>query len=105
MTDQYYTHSVWHVKPGQEEAFEAAWLALGAVFGGLEQPPGRGTLLRGIEGGPYVSFGPWPSLEAIQAMRADPEAQAGIERLMQMCDDATPSAFRVVARPDGADLS
>jgi hypothetical protein len=45
----------------------------------------------------FYSFGPWPSEEAVQAMRQDPQAQAGIDRLRELCTEAIPGSFRLVA--------
>src|SRR5437867_12984736 len=47
--DVYYTLGVWHVKPGAEEAFIAAWKELGTLFMGLPQQPGPGTLVQSID--------------------------------------------------------
>lgn len=30
-------------------------------------------------------------------MRADPEAQAGFSRLLELCEEAAPGSYRVVA--------
>ena len=93
-----YTSARWLVRPGQEEAFVAAWQALGRVFLRLPSPPGWGILLRSdADPREFVSFGPWPDREAIAAMRADPEAAAALARLREMCDVATPASYHVVA--------
>ena len=67
----------------------------------LPQPPVAGVarLVQSL-GDPtlFYSFGPWPSLAAIQAMRADPSAQAGVARLRALCTTAQPGSFKVVAK-------
>lgn len=45
----------------------------------------------------FYSFGPWESAGDVEAMRADPDAQAAIQRLVALCDSASPGTFRVVA--------
>jgi hypothetical protein len=100
MSDEVWTLGRWRVRPGREEEFVAAWRAVGAAFQALPQPPsGAGTLLRSVEDPAlHYSFGPWPSLEAVAAMRATPAAVEAIDALRALCDEATPGAFTVVAR-------
>ncbi len=98
MQDMVYTLGVWKVKPGQEAAFIAAWKALAEIFGKLEHPPGTGTLIQSVsDPALFYSFGPWKRMEDIQAMRNDPQAQAGIQRVIDLCTEATPGTFRLVA--------
>lgn len=99
MESDVYTLGVWKVKSGQEATFIAAWKALGAFFYSLPKPPGPGTLVQSLEDPTqFYSFGPWRSLEDIQAMRAHPGAAEEIGKLAALCDVAKPGAFRVVAR-------
>lgn len=102
MAGPYYTLGVWRVKEGKAEEFIAAWKAVGEVFYALPHPPGPGTLLRS-ESDPslFYSFGPWDRLEDIEAMRADPNAGAAIARIVELCDEAQPGTFRVVAEAQG----
>lgn len=94
-----YTLGVWHVKPGQEAAFVAAWRALGDVFARLPHPPGQGTLIQSLSDPLlFYSFGPWSRLEDVEAMRADAGAQAAIQGLVAHCTGATPGTFRVIAQ-------
>lgn len=99
MEEAVYTLGVWRVKPGQEAAFIAAWKELGAIFKNLPDPPGgRAALIQSLtDPALFYSFGPWQSLEAIQAMRANPKAQEGIAKLRELCTEAVPGSFRVVA--------
>lgn len=98
MREVMYTLGVWKVKPGMEADFIAAWTALGQIFSELPHPPGTGTLVQSVADPElFYSFGPWKSMEDIQQMRAHPQAQAGIRRLVDLCTEATPGSFRVVA--------
>jgi hypothetical protein len=99
MEDTVYTLGVWRVKPGHESAFIAAWRALGRIFADLPQAPsGKGTLLQSLSDPTlFYSFGPWRTLDDIQAMRGNPQAQAGIAMLRELCAEATPGSFRMVA--------
>lgn len=94
-----YTHPTWRVRPGREEAFEAAWVRLGEVFDALDRPPvGAGTLLRRHDDpSAFVSFGPWPGPDAVAAMREDAAAQEAMRALMDECLEARPAAYDVVA--------
>lgn len=104
MSDVVYTLGEWRVRPGQESAFIAAWKELGAVFAGLPDPPGTGTLIRSTsDPALFYSFGPWDRMEHVEEMRRSPEAEAALGRLLQLCTEATPGAFRLVAEvPPGS---
>lgn len=95
---QVYTLGAWIAKPGKEQAFIDAWKELGKVFAALPDPPGTGKLLQSdADPTVFYSFGPWKDLAAIQAMRADEDAAAALERLMALCTKASPGTFHVVA--------
>ena len=99
MDSDTYTVGVWNVKPGKEQEFIAAWKALGEFFYSLPKPPGPGTLVQSLDDSKqFYSFGPWRTLEDIQAMRADPRTPEMIGGLVALCEIAKPGAFRVVAR-------
>jgi len=92
-----FTHAVWKVRPGSEDAFVAAWDDLAERFSALPQPPLWGTLIRSLgETQLFVSFGSWPNRAALQAMREDEESRAGLERLRALCIEATPGTFELV---------
>jgi hypothetical protein len=94
-----HTLGVWRIKPGHEAEFVEAWKALAEVFSQLPRPPGTGTLIQSVtEPELFYSFGPWDRLEDVQAMRGDPRAQAALQRLMALCTEATPGAFRLIAQ-------
>lgn len=103
MEEDVYTLGVWRVTPGREAEFIAEWEALGQVFSRLPHPPGTGRLVQSLsEPALFYSFGPWERLEDIDAMRNDPQAKAGIQRLVGLCTEATPGTFRLVAEvPSG----
>jgi len=99
MSETYYTLGVWRVKPEHEADFIETWKALGLIFSQLPNPPtGKGALIQSLSEPPlFYSFGAWPSLEAVQAMRENPQAQGGINRLRELCTEAIPGSFRLVA--------
>jgi hypothetical protein len=98
MEQQVYTLGVWYVHEGQQQEFINAWKELGTIFGSLSDPPGKGILIQSTSDSTlFYSFGPWNSLEAIEAMRDDHRAQEGIRKLIDLCTEATPGSFHVVA--------
>ncbi len=98
MADQPYTLARWRVAAGNEDAFVAAWRELAAVFLALKAPPRWGTLLRSVDDPRlFYSFGPWPSMETIAAMRAHPAAAGAIGRLEALCEEAELGTYLVAA--------
>ena len=97
MDEVYYTHALWKVKTGKTEEFIAAWKSLGEIFLETGGTP-HGTLIQSLsDPTEFYSFGPWDSLEAMQAMRADARPQEAIRKVRELCDEATPGAYRLVA--------
>lgn len=97
MDGTYYTMAVWQVREGQQGEFLRVWREeLGPAFAAID-PGAQGTLLQSLEDPRrYVSFGPWESPERMQAARGDPVARAILQRLIALCDEAMPGAYRVV---------
>lgn len=50
----------------------------------------------------FYSFGSWSRREDIERMRGDAAARAAIKRLVELCTEATPGTFRVVATAPAA---
>jgi hypothetical protein len=100
--DEYYTFGVWRAKEGREDELVERWKQVGDAFNELPAPPGTGTLIRSVDDPRlFYSFGPWPSLEAIQAMREFERARVAIGRMQEVCEESRPGTFRVVARVEG----
>jgi hypothetical protein len=99
MAETVYTLGMWRVREGKEGEFIETWKGLSVVFSQLAQPPsGKGTLVQSLnEPLLFYSFGEWPSIEAVQAMRQDAKAQDGIRRVAELCTEARPGSFRVAA--------
>ena len=98
MSDEIYTLGAWRVKNGKQSEFVEEWKALGRYFRSLPQPPGEGTLLQSVDDPQqFYSFGPWRSLDDIQNMRNHPDTAGEIGKLMELCLEGRPGAFRVVA--------
>ncbi len=99
MSETVYTLARWRVREGKEGEFIEAWKDLSKLFSQLPlRPGGKGTLVQSLnEPLLFYSFGAWPSMEAVQAMRQDAKAQEGIRKLADLCTEAAPGSFRVVA--------
>ena len=99
MKDAIYALGVWRAKPGKEDALIKAWKALANVFVQLPRPPsGKGTLIQSLTDPLlFYSFGPWNSLADVEAMRENPDAQKGIQKIQELCSEAVPGGFQVVA--------
>jgi len=98
MTGDVYTLGVWKVKADKHGEFIAAWESLGRAFRKLPNPPsGKGTLVQSVNDPDlFYSFGLWESIDDIQAMRENPDAEEGIQALRELCTEATPGTFHVV---------
>jgi hypothetical protein len=103
MEEQPYTLARWLVREGQEEAFIAAWHQLAAFFLMLKDAPRWETLLRNVnDTREFYSFGPWPSMETIAAMRAHPETPLAIGRLTALCEESDLGTYIVAATAGAA---
>ena len=97
MDNAVYTHALWRVTPGNEEAFIAAWSELSTVFSALDHSPVWGTLIRSAtEPNLFYSFGPWQSAGDVEAMRSDENALTALAHLRSLCDEATPGMYFLV---------
>ena len=98
MSDEVYTLGVWRVKDGKQSEFVEAWKGLGGHFRSLPHPPGEGTLLQSLDDPQqFYSFGPWRTLDDVQAMRSHPDTPKEIGKLTDLCEEARPGTFQVVA--------
>jgi heme-degrading monooxygenase HmoA len=97
MSAGFYTLASWYIKQGQAEEFLRVWKEeLAPAFLSIS-PTTHGTLIQSLEDPrQFYSFGPWESLEAMQAARSDTRARAAIGKLIALCDEAKPGPFKVV---------
>jgi heme-degrading monooxygenase HmoA len=98
---QLYTHGRWVVKEGQQERFQAAWQEVAewtnAEISGAVA--GEARLLQDLDDPTlFYSFGPWDSLEAIQAWRADPGFQERVGRISELLASFEPHTLRTVVK-------
>lgn len=94
--EELYTHGVWIVRAGQEEAFVAAWRDL-ADWSVAAFPNARGTLLQDVEEPRrFHSFGSWESLEQLQAWRSSPGFQERVARIRELLERFEPRTMRLI---------
>jgi heme-degrading monooxygenase HmoA len=96
-----YTHGRWVVKDGQQERFQAAWQEVAdwtnATISGAVA--GETRLLQDLDDPTlFYSFGPWDSLEAIQAWRADRGFQERVGRIRELLESFEAHTLRTVAQ-------
>jgi heme-degrading monooxygenase HmoA len=93
----FYTLAVWTVRPGREREFVRAWEELGEWTIG-HSPGARGTLLRDHEQrNRFVSFGPWRTIEELEAWRAAPGFQEHVGRIRKLLESFEPGTYQLVA--------
>lgn len=93
-----YTHTVWRVKPDQEDEFIRRWCdwVEWSHREGLEAPA---LLLRDLDSAQtFISFGPWESAAAVRSWRAQPGYQERVARLREVVDGFEPRTLEVTAR-------
>jgi heme-degrading monooxygenase HmoA len=92
-----YTHSIWTVKPGQEDEFVRRWLDL-AQWSAMQGLSGSATLLRDFDDPRrFISFGPWESLERVARWRTSTGFNERVARLHEVLDGFEPRTLIVVA--------
>ena len=97
---QLYTHGRWVVKEGQQKKFEAAWQEVAewtnANFLGVVG--GEARLLQDLDDPTlFYSFGPWETLDAIRAWRADDGFGERVGRMRELLESFEPHTLRTVA--------
>ena len=96
MPDGYYTLAVWNVQPGREDDFVRLWEQLGH-WTVSTRPHARGTLLRDRERpSRFVSFGPWLTLDEIEAWRGDPEFSRIVDEMGHVLESFEPGVYELV---------
>jgi heme-degrading monooxygenase HmoA len=93
--DELYTCGIWTVVPGREDDFVAAWQEL-ARWTGDHAPGARWATLVQQEDRPnrFLTFGPWESVEAIEAWRASEGFRERVGRLRELLEGFEPGTFR-----------
>jgi heme-degrading monooxygenase HmoA len=92
-----YTVGIWTVKAGREAEFVAAWQAMGEATL-VEFPDAHGTLLHDQEKpGRFISFGPWESLDQIQAWRGSAAFREGVAAIGELLEGFEPGTYEIRA--------
>lgn len=93
-----YTLGEWHVKPGLEAEFVAAWRELG-VWTEATVPGNTWAKLLQDEEDPrrFISFGPWQDAEAVAEWRGHAGFQERVARIQQLMESFAPHRMSVAA--------
>ena len=86
------------MKPGEEDAFAAAWAEFVATG---KDVPGSGEfrLVRDQQASVrHLSFAPWDSTDAREAWMAKPEMQEGLKRVSSHCEDVQSTVYELVKK-------
>lgn len=95
---QLFTSGDWLVKEGKEVEFVEAWRGLAEWTTANTRGAGWATLLRDRDDPRrFLSFGPWQSLEAIEAWRSSEGFQERVGRMRELLEDLRPRTLDVVA--------
>lgn len=86
MTESFFTHATYRVKPENDLKFHEAWKRMVDEFMTLPAPPMWGRLLRNAEDTTlYYAIGAWHSERDIEATRSNPAAVDAINRVRELC--------------------
>jgi heme-degrading monooxygenase HmoA len=97
-----YTMGFWTAKPGEEDAFAAAWTAFAEW---MRDRPGVHTmrLVRDVkEPAKFISFADWDGIDPIHSWKATPEFKERIGRVKQHTDEFTAAEAELVVRVEAA---
>lgn len=98
MNERFYTLAVWRVKTGCQDDFVRLWTEELADHFLTLNPSAKGTLIQSLEDtGLFYSFGPWESMDEMQAIRTDERTAELIAKLTALCHEAKPGPFKVIA--------
>lgn len=93
----YYTHGRWTVRAGREDEFVALWRGL-AEWAATDLSDAAWAVLSRDRDHPnqFVSFGPWPTLEAIDDFRSRPEFAAALAAMRPLLEGVETATLEVV---------
>jgi quinol monooxygenase YgiN len=90
-----WTHGTWTVKPGHEDEFVAAWKKMvERATADPEIPLSSATLLRDRERpNVFITFGPWPDVEAVERVRASAAFREGVGGMQEILESFEPQTL------------
>jgi heme-degrading monooxygenase HmoA len=98
-----YSSGVWIAMPGREAEFVAAWREFAEWSLATIEGAGWAKLLQDrAQSNRFVSYGPWESLEAIDAWRSHPGFAERIGRIREMIEGLEPSTLDAVVEVEVA---
>jgi len=95
---QLYSSGVWIAKLGHEAEFAAAWQEFASwSLSAIEGASWAVLLQDRPQSNRFVSFGPWDSLEAMAAWRANPGFAERVAEIRPLIERLAPSTLEAVA--------
>ena len=95
---QLFTHGRWVVKAGREDDFVAAWREFAEWTMANVEGSSRAWLLRDREQrNQFFTFGPWESLEAVEAWCASTGFQERVGPMQELLESFEPHTLDAVA--------
>ncbi len=96
--EQIFTSGSWFAKKGREADFIKEWQAFADWAQENNLGSGNPYLLQDLNNPQhFISFGPWPTIEAIQTWRKTAQFKAFVEKVKNLCEKFEPFTLRVVA--------
>lgn len=92
-----YSSGVWIAKPGRLSEFVAAWREFAEwSLATIEGAAWAKLLQDRAQPNRFISFGPWDSLEAIEAWRSHPGFAERVGRIRELIESLEPSTLEAV---------
>ena len=97
--EQVFTSGNWLAREGREKEFQKAWQDFANWAAREKHGSESPYLLQDLENPRhFISFGPWPDVEAIKKWRETEEFRNFVIRVKELCEKFEPFTLRVVAR-------
>jgi len=92
-----YSAGIWTVKPGKEEAFNAAWRNF-AIWTFKHVPGAIRVQLFRSEDDPrmFITIGPWKYPQSLASWRARPEFKQFFGEAKELCEDIRPVSLKAI---------
>ena len=95
-----WTSGLWIVKPGEADAFVAAWREF-VTWAAEMDGHGSSRLLQDTDNpAHYLSFSPWDTVEAQENWRGHKEFSERLGRVRDHCSEFVPSIYKLAAQVD-----
>ena len=105
-SDNLYTAGIWTVRQGKEADFITVWEQFARWTAEHQPGAAQAYILQDIAHPQrFLTFGPWQSIEEIEAWRSTDEFRAFVGRAHELCEHFQPGTFRVISRVSPPEVS